>query len=98
MGIVDPLKRKEQTKDKIQTVKLAAKNLLNRLNSGKPKVLIIDWHRDKETSLQAWDVIKTVLDNHLPPTYDRAVYATKCDAVFDHYYIMAAVGDSRVFA
>ncbi len=97
LELFDLLKKEKLTKDEEQKVKLAAKNLLHRLKEERPKVLINDWHKDLQTKLQVQAAIKKVLDIHLPKTYDRAIYATKCDAVFDHFYIMATSGDQRAF-
>jgi type I restriction enzyme R subunit len=97
LELFDMLKKEKLTKDEEQKVKLAAKNLLHRLKEERPKVLINDWHKDLQTKLQVQAAIKKVLDASLPPTYDRAIYATKCDAVYEHYYIMATSGDMRAF-
>lgn len=98
LELFDLLKKEKLTKEEEQKVKLAAKKLLHRLKEERPKVLINDWHKDLQTKLQVQVAIKKILDAHLPETYDRAIYATKCDAVFDHYYIMATSGDARAFA
>lgn len=97
LELFDLLKKEKLTKDEEQKVKLAAKNLLHRLKEERPKVLINDWHKDTQTKLQVQVAIKNILDIHLPETYDRAIYATKCDAVFEHFYILAASGDQRAF-
>lgn len=97
LELFDLLKKEKLTKDEEQKVKLAAKNLLKRLKEERPKVLINDWHKDTQTKLQVQAVIKELLDKELPVSYDRAIYATKCDAVFDHFYIMATSGDQRAF-
>jgi type I restriction enzyme R subunit len=97
LELFDLLKKEKLTKDEEQNVKLAAKNLLKRLKDERPKVLINDWHKDTQTKLQVQSVIKELLDKELPVSYDRAIYATKCDAVFDHFYIMATSGNQRAF-
>lgn len=97
LEIFDMLKKEKLTREEEQKVKLAARNLLHRLKDERPKVLINDWHKDTQTKLQVQAVIKELLNKDLPDTYDRALYATKCDAVFEHFYIMAASGDHRAF-
>ncbi len=97
LELFDMLKKEKLTKEEEQKVKLAAKHLLKRLKEEKPKVLINDWHKDLQTKLQVQMAIKKVLDEALPNTYDRAIFANKCDAVYDHYYIMATSGNSRAF-
>lgn len=98
LELFDLLKKEKLTRNEEQKVKLAAKNLLHRLKEEQPKVLINDWHKDTQTKLQVQAAIKKVLDSYLPDSYDRAIYATKCDAVFDHYYVMATTGDKRAFS
>lgn len=97
LELFDMLKKEKLTKEEEQKVKLTAKNLLHRLKEERPKVLINDWHKDLQTKLQVQSAIKKVLDASLPPTYDRAIYATKCDAIYEHYHIMATSGDMRAF-
>lgn len=98
LELFDLLKKEKLTKVEEQKVKLAAKNLLHRLKEERPRVLINDWHKDTQTKLQVQSVIKDILNRNLPETYDRAIYANKCDVVFDHFYIMASSGNSRAFA
>ncbi len=97
LELFDLLKKEKLSKEEEQKVKLAAKNLLHRLKEERPKVLINDWHKDLQTKLQVQAVIKKVLDASLPESYDRAIYSTKCDAVYEHYYIMASSGNSKAF-
>jgi len=97
LELFDLIKKDRLSKEEEQKVKLAAKNLLHRLKDERPKVLINDWHKDNQTKLQVQAAIKTVLDKNLPETYDRAIYSTKCDVVFDHFYILATSGDRRAF-
>ena len=77
------------TKEEEQKVKLAAKNLLHRLREEKPTVLINDWYKDTQTRFQVQTSIKKALNDLLPVSYDRAIYSTKCDVVFDHFLRMA---------
>lgn len=97
LELFDLLKKESLTKDESQTVKNAAKRLLKRLKEEKPTVLVNDWHKDTVTRLQVQNAIKTVLDEHLPESYDRAVYSNKCDSIFEHLLNMAVLGDRRAF-
>lgn len=98
LEIFDLLKKENLAKDEEQKVKLAAKNLLTRLKEGQPIVLINDWHKDTQTKLQVELAIKTVLDEHLPISYDRAIYSTKCTNVYNHFLTMAQNGQySRAY-
>ncbi len=85
LEIFDLLKNDELTKEEEKKVKEAAKSLLIRLQEERPKVLINDWHKDTQTKLQVQMAIKKVLNDYLPDSYDRAVYSTKCDIVYDHF-------------
>ncbi len=89
LEIFDLLKKENLTKDEEQKVKLSAKNLLKRLKEEKPTVLINDWHKDTQTRIQVQDAIKTVLDAYLPDTYDRPLYSTKCENIYQHFYQQA---------
>ncbi len=97
LELFDLLKKEKLTKEEEQKVKLAAKNLLHRLREERPKVLINDWHKDIQTKLNVQATIKKILDANLPETYDRAIYSNKCDAVFEHFYLLASSGDRRAF-
>jgi type I restriction enzyme, R subunit len=96
--IFDLLKKDKLTKDEEQSVKLAAKKLLHRLKEERPKVLINDWHKDTQTRMQVQTAIKKVLDDALPQSYDREVYSTKCDVVYDHFFMIAQNGNGKAYA
>lgn len=89
LEIFDLLKKEGLTKEEIQKVKLSAKNLLHKLKNTKPTLLITDWYKDTQTMIQVQTAIKQVLDETLPGSYDRAVYSSKCDVVFDHFITLA---------
>lgn len=90
LEVFDLLKKENLTKDELQRVKLAAKKLLTRLKEEKPTVLVHDWHKDTQTKNQVKGVIEKILDEYLPEPYDRALFATKSNLVFDHFYLMAS--------
>ena len=98
LEMFDLLKKENLTKDEEQRVKLAAKNLLFKLREDRPTILITDWYKDTQTRFQVQAAIKTVLNDSLPPSYDRSVYSTKCDIVFDHFLTMAQTGSDRAYA
>lgn len=97
LEIFDLLKKDNLAKDEEQKVKLAAKSLLIRLREERPTVLINDWHKDTQTKLQVELAIKKVLDEHLPVSYDRAIYSTKCTNVYNHFLTMAQNGQYRAY-
>lgn len=95
LEIFDLLKKENLNKEEEQKVKLAAKNLLHRLKEERPTILINDWHKDTQTRMQVQMAIKKVLNETLPETYDREIYSTKCNIVFDHFFLMAQNGNRR---
>ncbi|MDR6571252.1 type I restriction endonuclease subunit R [Chitinophaga ginsengisegetis] len=92
LELFDLLKKENLTKEEEQKVKLASKNLLHKLKEEKPTVLITDWYKDNQTRFQVLAAIKRVLNDTLPESYDRTIYSTKCDVVFDHFLNMAQRG------
>lgn len=97
LEVFDLIKKDLLTKEEKVKVKAAAKSLLQRLKKDKPKVLITDWHKDSQSKSRVQTTIKKVLDGELPETYDTEVYDSKCQAVFQHYYTLAVMGDKRAF-
>lgn len=98
LEMFDLLKKENLTKDEEQRVKLAAKNLLFKLREDRPTILITDWYKDTQTRFQVQAAIKKVLNDSLPPSYDRSVYSTKCDIVFDHFLTMAQAASGKAYA
>lgn len=89
LEIFDLLKKENLTKDEEQRVKLAAKSLLHKLREDKPTILITDWYKDSQTRFQVQAAIKKVLNDTLPESYDREIYSSKCDIVFNHFIHLA---------
>jgi type I restriction enzyme, R subunit len=75
--------------DLISTIYYVAKSLLHRLQEERPTVLINDLHKDVQTKKQVQNVIKNILNEALPQSYDRTIYSAKCDVVFEHFLTMA---------
>jgi type I restriction enzyme R subunit len=98
LEIFDLLKKENLTKEEEQKVKLSAKELLHKLQNSKPTLLITDWYKDTQTMAQVQTAIKQILDATLPETYDRAVYSTKCDIIFDHFLMQARKGSNWGYA
>lgn len=98
LEMFDLLKKENLTKDEEQRVKLAAKNLLFKLREDRPTILITDWYKDTQTRFQVQAAIKTVLNESLPLSYDRSVYSSKCDIVFDHFLTMAQAASGKAYA
>ena len=98
LEIFDLIKKENLTKSEEQKVKLAAKNLLHKLQDDKPTILITDWFKDTQTRMQVQSAIKKELNQTLPKSYDREIYNNKCDKVYDHFLTMAQSGGSRAYA
>jgi type I restriction enzyme M protein len=48
-----------------------------------PPVLIQDWFKDSQSKERVKATVQEVLNNHLPESYDRALFTKKCDTVFE---------------
>lgn len=83
LEIFDLLKKEALTLAETQKVKLAAKALLRRLQSGAPQVLVQDWYKTDQTRRVVRSAVAEVLDRELPLAgYDRVLFQTTCDNVF----------------
>ena len=82
LELFDLLKKDKLTKDEEQNVKLAAKTLLTRLTATHPRLLVQDWWRDSQTQKIVKSAVEEVLDENLPDSYDRALFASKCNNVY----------------
>jgi type I restriction enzyme R subunit len=83
LELFDLLKKDKMTKEETQKVRLAAKFLLHRLRDESPKVLVQDWFKDGQSKSCVRSAVESVLDAHLPESYDRGVFTEKCNSVFD---------------
>ncbi len=92
LELFDLLKKDGMTHEETQKVKLAAKSLLHRLLEEHPKVLVQDWYRDTQSSRVVRSAVEQVLDANLPASYDRALFKTKCDNVFELIFEHASQG------
>ena len=92
LELFDLLKKDKMTAEETQKVKLAAKSLLSRLIATQPKILVQDWYKDAQSQRRVKSTVEEVLDESLPNTYDRILFKTKCDTVFDLIYDQANKG------
>lgn len=84
LELYDLLCKDKMTKDEEQSVRLAAKALLQRLTEEHPRVLVQDWYKDSQTRLAVKDEVSRVLDKFLPnDSYDTIVFNEKRDKVFE---------------
>jgi len=83
LEIYDILKKEKMTIEETNKVKLAAKSLLQRLKSERPRVLVQDWYKDSQSQAKMKTAVEEVLDKNLPDTYDRHLFQNKRDNVYD---------------
>ncbi|MHB9070766.1 MAG: type I restriction endonuclease subunit R [Sedimentisphaerales bacterium] len=71
------------SKKEEQQVKTAAKDLLEKLKQEK---IVLDWKKKQESRAKVRQAIEKILDEELPPVYDRNVFTRKCDIIYQHIY------------
>jgi len=69
-----------------EEVKKVARGLLHRVQA----LLALDWQKRAGPRSQVKDAIKDTLDEGLPRAYDKPLYESKVEAVFEHFYETAA--------
>ena len=86
------IKDRKLTQKEEQKVKLAAKNLYKKLSEEKNEVMVVDWYKDEQPRQKVMAIIKVSLNNDLPESYNREVFATKTDLLMNHFIDMAVQG------
>ncbi len=86
------IKDRKLTQKEEQKVKLAAKNLYKKLSEEKNNVMVVDWYKDEQPKQKVMAIIKVSLNNDLPDSYDREVFATKTNLLMNHFIDMAVQG------
>jgi type I restriction enzyme R subunit len=72
------------TKKEEEKVKLAAKELLNRLVSARSRVLVQDWYKDRQSRLRVRETVEATLDDLLPEDgYDAETFKDRANLVFE---------------
>jgi type I restriction enzyme R subunit len=92
LELFDLLKKDKMTQEETAKVRLAAKSLLHRLRDESPNVLVQDWFRDVQSKSRVRSAVESVLHEHLPDSYDRAIFTEKCNSVFDAMLNYASQG------
>ena len=92
LELFDLIKRDKMTTEETRRVRLAAKSLLRRLREETPRVLVQDWFRDSQSKGRVRSAVEDVLHTNLPDSYDRAVFAEKCNNVFETMLNYASQG------
>lgn len=86
------------TKAEEQKVKLAAKNLYQKLVAEKDKVMVVDWYKDEQPRQKVLSLIQISLNDDLPESYDRITFTDKTNLLLNHFMDMAAQGYGWVVA
>ena len=92
LELFDLIKKDKMTTEETKRVRLAAKSLLHRLREETPKVLVQDWFKDSQSKGRVRSAVEDVLHTNLPDSYDRAVFAEKCNNVFETMLNYASQG------
>lgn len=89
-------KDKKLTQAEEQKVKLAAKNLLNKLLLDKSELLVVDWYKDERTTSKVRTAILDSLDQDLPNSYEKDFFNIKTDYILSLFIDKAVQGMSIV--
>lgn len=92
LELFDILKKEKMTRDEEIKVKNAARHLLKRLLDEKPKVLVQDWFKDRQSQFKVKSAIEEVLDSNLPESYDRALFSQKSQRLYELVFDYASRG------
>mgnify|MGYP000879472153 CR=1 FL=1 len=92
LELYDILKKDKMTQAEEIKVKNAARDLLQRLIKGRPKVLIQDWFKDGQSQVRVKLAIEEVLDKDLPETYEKDLFKEKSNKLYDLVYEYASKG------
>ena len=90
LELYDLLKKdKKLTKEEEIKVKLAAKNLFEKLTNEKEDLLVVDWYKDLNTTLRVKNAIAVSLDHDLPESYDKTSFENIILMILMHFIDMA---------
>ena len=85
LAIFDILTRPDMELSQKETddIKQVCRDLLNTLRAEK---LVLDWKKRQNPVADVVVTIETVLDSGLPDKFEKEVYDSKCQLVFNHVY------------
>ena len=89
---------KKLTQAEEQKVKLAAKNLYQKLLAEKDNFMVVDWYKDEQPRKKVFSLIQISLNNDLPESYDRVSFVDKTNLLMNHFIDMAVQGYGWVTA
>jgi type I restriction enzyme R subunit len=85
------MKGRKLTKAEEQKVKLAAKNLYNKIINT-PDILVVDWYKDEQPTAKVKNLIQESLDSDLPESYDKEVFTAKTNLILSLFIDKAVQG------
>ncbi|SDZ84711.1 type I restriction endonuclease subunit R [Selenomonas ruminantium] len=80
---------KKLTQAEEQKVKLSAKRLFEKLREKKQDIFVVDWYKDAQSRYRVKSNIEEILDEDLPDSYDKNLFAMKTDLLMAHFTDMA---------
>lgn len=86
------IKEKKLSKEELQRVKLASKNLYKKLSDNSDNLFVIDWYKDIKTQELVKKEIMNSLDEDLPESYDKDVFKSKTDLLMSVFIDKAVQG------
>ncbi|MCL1851813.1 MAG: type I restriction endonuclease subunit R [Peptococcaceae bacterium] len=92
LELFDLLRKDKLTKAEEQRVKLAAKELYATLILRKGELFVVGWHNDAKPRERVRSAIRSCLNDALPESYDRDIFAAKSDRVYQHIVDQAMMG------
>ena len=92
LEIFDLLRKDKLSKDEEQRVKLAAKELYATLMSRKAELFVVGWQNDAKPKERVRSAIISCLNDALPESYDRDIFAAKSNRIYQHIVDQAMMG------
>ncbi|MCR4560231.1 MAG: type I restriction endonuclease subunit R [Bacteroidales bacterium] len=81
-------KGRHLTKNDEQKVKLAAKNLFQKLSANKKDLFIVDWYKDAQAMENVKSAVISSLNTDLPDSFDKEAFDSKINLLFNHFIDM----------
>ncbi len=85
LELFDILKKDKMTKEETLKVKTAARELLDAMRKEQRRLFPIDWYKDTQLKAKFKNFIGSHLNDTLPASYDRKIFAEKKELVFSVY-------------
>ena len=83
---------KNLTRKEEQLVKLAARDLLKKLQEVKDRLFVADWYRDEVSRLTVLSFVKENLNQNLPSSYLPGIFEKTCNVVVEHLQRLSETG------